>query len=87
MADIQALCERVIIDHGKTFFDGKLSEIVDRFADFKLVTIQSEKANEYPAEIWRVMAKFWKKPPRRSSSRSSATASSRFARRCSTICP
>ena len=51
MADIQALCERVIIiDHGKIFFDGKLSEIVDRFADFKLVTIQSEKSNEYPAE-------------------------------------
>ena len=46
MADIQALCERVIIiDHGKIFFDGKLSEIVDRFADFKLVTIQCEKAN------------------------------------------
>src|SRR5580692_2703631 len=51
MADIQALCERVIIiDHGKIFFDGKLSEIVDRFADFKLVTIQCEKANDYPAE-------------------------------------
>jgi ABC-2 type transport system ATP-binding protein len=51
MADIQELCERVIIiDHGKIFFDGKLSEIVDRFADFKLVTIQSEKAGEYPAE-------------------------------------
>jgi len=51
MADIEALCERVIIiDHGKIFFDGRLSEIVDRFADFKLVTIQCEKANEYPAE-------------------------------------
>lgn len=51
MADIQALCERVIIiDHGKIFFDGKLSEIVDRFADFKLVTIQCEKANEMTAE-------------------------------------
>ena len=47
MADIQELCERVIIiDHGKIFFDGKLSEIVDRFADFKFVTIQCEKANE-----------------------------------------
>jgi ABC-2 type transport system ATP-binding protein len=45
MADIQALCERVIIiDHGKIFFDGKLNEIVDRFADFKLVTIQCEQA-------------------------------------------
>jgi ABC-2 type transport system ATP-binding protein len=51
MADIQALCERVIIiDRGKIFFDGGLSEIVDRFADFKLVTIQCEKTNEYPAE-------------------------------------
>jgi len=50
MADIQALCQRVIIiDHGKIFFDGKLSDIVDRFADFKLVTIQCEKANEIPA--------------------------------------
>jgi ABC-2 type transport system ATP-binding protein len=50
MADIQALCERVIIiDHGKTFFDGKLSEIVDRFADFKLVTIQCDKTNELSA--------------------------------------
>ncbi|MEI9962847.1 MAG: hypothetical protein WDM76_17545 [Limisphaerales bacterium] len=51
MADIQALCERVIIiDHGKIFFDGKLSEIVDRFADFKVVTIQCEKANEFSSE-------------------------------------
>jgi ABC-2 type transport system ATP-binding protein len=51
MADIQALCQRVIIiDHGKIFFDGKLSEIVDRFADFKLVTIQCDKAKECSAE-------------------------------------
>ena len=51
MADIQALCERVIIiDKGKLFFDGKLSEIVDRFADFKLVTIQCEMPAAYPAE-------------------------------------
>ncbi|MEO7299462.1 MAG: ATP-binding cassette domain-containing protein [Verrucomicrobiota bacterium] len=40
MADIQELCQRVIIiDHGTIFFDGKLSEILDRFADSKLVTI------------------------------------------------
>jgi viologen exporter family transport system ATP-binding protein len=51
MADIQELCKRVIIiDHGKIFFDGRLDEIVDRFADFKLVTIQCEKANDYSAE-------------------------------------
>jgi ABC-2 type transport system ATP-binding protein len=43
MADIQELCRRVIIiDHGKIFFDGRLSEIVDRFADFKLVTIHCD---------------------------------------------
>jgi ABC-2 type transport system ATP-binding protein len=43
MADIQQLCRRVIIiDHGAIFFDGLLSEIIDRFADFKLITIQCE---------------------------------------------
>ncbi|MBC8096725.1 MAG: ATP-binding cassette domain-containing protein [Akkermansiaceae bacterium] len=45
MADIQALCERVIIiDKGAISFDGKLSEVVDRFADFKLITIHCEGA-------------------------------------------
>jgi ABC-2 type transport system ATP-binding protein len=45
MADIQELCKRVIIiDHGKIFFDGRLDEVVDRFADSKLVTIQCEAA-------------------------------------------
>jgi len=41
MADIQALCRRVIIiDRGTLFFDGQLSDVLDRFADFKLITIQ-----------------------------------------------
>lgn len=41
MADIQELCERVvIIDRGTLFFDGRLSDILDRFADFKVVTVQ-----------------------------------------------
>jgi len=45
MADIQELCQRVvIIDHGKIFFDGKLSEVVDRFADFKVITIACDSA-------------------------------------------
>jgi ABC-2 type transport system ATP-binding protein len=45
MTDIQELCERVIIiDHGTIFFDGRLSDVVDRFADSKLVTIQCEGA-------------------------------------------
>lgn len=43
MADIQELCDRVIIiDHGTIFFDGQLNDVVDRFADSKLVTIQCE---------------------------------------------
>lgn len=40
MTDIQELCQRVIIiDRGQIIFDGQLSDIVDQFADFKLVTI------------------------------------------------
>jgi len=50
MADIQALCERVIIiDQGAISFDGRLSEVVDRFADFKLVTIHIEGAANHSA--------------------------------------
>jgi ABC-2 type transport system ATP-binding protein len=51
MTDIQELCERVIIiDHGTIFFDGRLSDVVDRFADSKLITIQWEGAAHCPAE-------------------------------------
>jgi len=51
MTDIQELCERVIIiDHGTIFFDGLLAEVVDRFADSKLVTIQCEGAGNCSAE-------------------------------------
>jgi ABC-2 type transport system ATP-binding protein len=50
MADIEALCRRVIIiDHGTIFFDGQLSQVLDRFADFKLVTIQCDGADRFPA--------------------------------------
>jgi ABC-2 type transport system ATP-binding protein len=56
MADIQELCERVIIiDRGAISFDGRLSEVVDRFADFKLITIQFEGTATYSAEA---MAKY-----------------------------
>jgi ABC-2 type transport system ATP-binding protein len=51
MADIQALCQRVIIiDRGKIFFDGRLDEIVDRFADFKILTIHCANAEAQSAE-------------------------------------
>src|SRR5436190_9586392 len=51
MADIQELCQRVIIiDHGTIFFDGLLSEVLDRFADFKLITIQCGGGGQCSAE-------------------------------------
>ena len=38
MADIEALCQRVIIiDHGRIFFDGPLSGIIERFAAHKIL--------------------------------------------------
>ena len=52
MADIQELCRRVIIiDHGAIFFDGPLTEILDRFADFKRVTVQCPADQPWPADV------------------------------------
>ena len=40
MQDIEELCHRVIIiDHGKIFFDGPLSAIIDRFSGFKILSL------------------------------------------------
>ncbi|MDD2708770.1 MAG: ATP-binding cassette domain-containing protein [Verrucomicrobiae bacterium] len=40
MADIEALCERVIMmDHGRIFFDGKLAELAARHAPHKVLTL------------------------------------------------
>ena len=51
MADIEELCDRVvIIDKGTLFFDGRLEEVIDRFADHKVITIHSEPAATYPRE-------------------------------------
>ncbi|MEY4200718.1 MAG: hypothetical protein RLZZ265_2458 [Verrucomicrobiota bacterium] len=50
MTDIQELCQRVIIiDKGTIFFDGRLTEVIDRFADFKLVTIECDPGTECSA--------------------------------------
>ena len=51
MADIQELCKRVIIiDHGTIFFDGRLAEVIDRFADFKVITIHCDGDHEASPE-------------------------------------
>ena len=40
MQDIEELCQRVIIiDHGRIFFDGPLSQIIDRFSGFKILSL------------------------------------------------
>ncbi|MDZ4814742.1 MAG: ATP-binding cassette domain-containing protein [Verrucomicrobiota bacterium] len=43
MQDIQELCERVIIiDHGQMMYDGKLANVMAKFADYKMITLQCE---------------------------------------------
>ena len=43
MSDIEELCDRtIIIDEGRLFFDGPLAEIIDRFAQFRFVTVVLE---------------------------------------------
>lgn len=44
MDDVKELCDRVIIiDKGKIFFDGKLSEIIKKFADRKTLEVVFDK--------------------------------------------
>jgi ABC-2 type transport system ATP-binding protein len=45
MADIEALCERVVVvDRGTLFFDGPLAEMTGRFMQHKLITVRTEGA-------------------------------------------
>ncbi len=45
MQDIEELCRRVIIiDHGKIFFDGPLSDIIDRFSVAKILSLTFEES-------------------------------------------
>ena len=47
MADVEELCQRVIIiDHGKLFFDGPLGEIIDRFSAHKVLQLNFSKDTE-----------------------------------------
>ena len=40
MGDVKELCQRVlIIDKGKLVFDGQLAEIVQKYADYKLISV------------------------------------------------
>ena len=43
MSDIEELCKRVIIiDHGVLLYDGNLKGILEKFADYKIMTLISE---------------------------------------------
>jgi ABC-2 type transport system ATP-binding protein len=47
MQDIEELCHRVIIiDHGKIFFDGPLSAIIDRFSGHKVISLTFDDKQE-----------------------------------------
>lgn len=49
MEDVKKLAKRVvIIDHGKIIFDGKLKEIIDKYAEHKILTL--EFSEEFPKE-------------------------------------
>ncbi|MDP2930751.1 MAG: ATP-binding cassette domain-containing protein, partial [bacterium] len=61
MGDIEELCQRVmIIDKGRLCFDGQLSDITQRYADHKLVSLVLDKevdakvvANIFPVKEFR----------------------------------
>src|SRR5919109_599632 len=47
MQDIEELCHRVlVIDRGKIFFDGPLTQIIDRFSGYKIISLTFEKQGE-----------------------------------------
>lgn len=47
MADVSALCKRVIvIHHGRTLYDGGLEQLSDRIAPFKLVRVDLERPED-----------------------------------------
>ncbi|HUF97274.1 MAG TPA: ATP-binding cassette domain-containing protein [Ilumatobacter sp.] len=59
MADVEALCERVIvIHHGSVLFDGALRELADRFAGHKTLTVTLESPADLSAygEVLEVTA-------------------------------
>jgi len=50
MADIEALCRRVIIiDHGRIIYDGPLATIMDQVADYKIVVLQCDASQQIAA--------------------------------------
>ena len=58
MADVQALCKRVIvIHHGSILFDGDLSSLIERFTAYKTVTVKLAELKESYDEFGEVIAR------------------------------
>ena len=54
MADVEALCERVIvIHHGRILFDGPLSGLADQFAAYKTIGVALENGQCRPLALRR----------------------------------
>jgi len=54
MDDVKELCERVIIiDKGRIFFDGKLREIIAKYADHKLLEVVFSQ--DYPKSAFAII--------------------------------
>jgi ABC-2 type transport system ATP-binding protein len=54
MADVQALCKRVIvIHHGRLLFDGELTELTERFTSYKVLVVRLGEGNEPTPDLGR----------------------------------
>ena len=50
---------------GRIFFDGRLGEVIDRFADFKIVTITWQSGASFPAVDLRQFGEVLQQTPNR----------------------
>ena len=58
MADVEALCRRVIVIHeGRLLFDGELAGLVQRFAAYKTISVETHDAQFEPADFGEVIAR------------------------------
>jgi ABC-2 type transport system ATP-binding protein len=52
MADVEALCRRVVvIHHGQTLFDGLLTDLVKRFSPHKTIGVEFDGLNGQVSQI------------------------------------
>jgi ABC-2 type transport system ATP-binding protein len=57
MADVEALCRRVIvIHHGELIFDGDLTSLVQRFAAYKTISVETNDTSFEPANFGEVIS-------------------------------